>query len=95
VRCDGGHLAVKLGTDEKLFDRDQVVTATVAGQTVARARVAPVEQTVLRVPLHPDAHRECNVRLTAAFVRVPAQVQADSRDTRALAAHYYAFDYTP
>ena len=95
VRCGGGHLAVKLGTDEKLFDRDQVVTATVAGTVVARARVAPGAQPVLHVPLHADVRGRCIVRFTTAFVRVPAQVQADSTDTRRLGAHYYAFDYTP
>jgi len=95
VRCAGGHLLVKLGTDEKLFDRDQVVTATSEGHVVARVRVPPAEQRVLRVPLRPGAQRECNVRFTTAFVRVPADVQPDSTDTRPLGAHYYAFDYTP
>jgi hypothetical protein len=95
VRCDGGTLAVKLGTDEKLFDRDQVVTATEGGRAVAHARVAPAAQPVLRVPLRPDAKRECIVHFRTAFARVPADVQPDSTDTRALGAHYYAFDYTP
>ena len=95
VRCDGGVLSVKLGTDEKLFDRDQVVTATEEGRVVARVRVAPTAQPVLRVPLRPDAKRECNVRFTASVLRVPAHVQSDSDDTRSLGAHYYAFDYRP
>ena len=95
VRCAGGHLLVNLGTDEKLFERDQVVTATSGGHVVARVRVPPTERRVLRVPLRPDAQRECNVRFTSAFVRVPADVQPDSTDTRPLGAHYYAFDYTP
>jgi hypothetical protein len=94
VRCDGGHLAVKLGTDEKLFDRNQIVTATEAGRTVARVQVGPTEQPVVTVPLHPDAHRICTVHFTAQLLRVPADVQTDSKDKRSLGAHYYSFDYT-
>jgi hypothetical protein len=95
VQCDGGHLAVKLGTDEKLFDRNQTVTATEAGRVVASKQIRPAEQPVLSVPLRPDAQRICTVRFKAAFLRVPAELQADSTDTRALGAHYYSFDYTP
>ena len=94
VQCDGGHLAVKLGTDEKLFDRNQVVTAAEAGRVVASKQVGPAEQPVLTVPLHPDAHRVCTVHFTAEMLRVPAKVQSDSKDRRALGAHYYSFDYT-
>jgi len=71
------------------------VTATSGGHVVARVRVPPAEQRVLHVPLHADAKRECTVRFTTGYVRVPANVQPDSTDTRPLGAHYYAFDFTP
>jgi hypothetical protein len=86
-RCTGGSLSVRLGTDEHLFTTAQVVTAHVAGGRVARTRVAPGEQPVLRVPLVAE-HGVCAVRFTAAQTRVPG-----GADTRELAAHYYAFDY--
>jgi hypothetical protein len=95
VRCEGGRLAVKLGTDEKLFDAVQVVTARSGGRIVATARVAPTEQPVLVVPVHPDGLGNCSVTFTATTLRVPAKVQPGSTDTRPLGAHYYAFDYTP
>jgi hypothetical protein len=95
VQCDGGHLAVKLGTDEKLFDRNQIVTALEGGRIVGSAQIRPGRQPVLSVPLHPDAQRICTVRFRAQLLRVPAEVQTDSRDNRPLGAHYYSFDYTP
>jgi hypothetical protein len=95
VRCRGGSLAVKLGTDEKLFDAVQVVTATSGGRVVATGRIAPAEQPVLTVPLHPDSSGSCTVTFTARSLRVPAKVQPGSADMRSLGAHYYAFDYTP
>jgi hypothetical protein len=86
--CSGGSLSVRLGTDEHLFDFDQVVTAHVAGKVVARVRIAPGEQPTLRVPLTATAAHVCTVRFTAAGTRVPGGV-----DRRRLAAHYFAFVY--
>ena len=78
VRCDGGVLSVKLGTDEKLFDRDQVVTATEAGRVVARRRASP--------PTGAAACCACRCTRTATasatsvhdapVLRVPAHVQS-------------------
>jgi len=93
--CTGGTLSVQLGTDANLFIADQVVTATVNGVRVATAHVPPSEQTTLEVPLKPDPRHRCVVTFTATIVRVPARVQGGSADTRRLAAHYYAFDYSP
>ena len=92
-RCDGGSLAVRLGTDEQLFTRDQVVTAREGGRVVATVRIPPAVQPTLRVPLRPS-DGVCTVRFTAAYARVPAKVQPGTTDTRRLAAHYYAFDYS-
>jgi hypothetical protein len=92
--CRGGSVAVRLGTDENLFSRDQVVTASERGRVVATMRVAPAEQPTLRVRLRP-LRSVCTVRFTTAFTRIPAAVQPGSTDTRPLGAHYYAFDYSP
>jgi hypothetical protein len=93
LRCSGGHLAVRLGTDEHLFSTAQTVTATVAGNVVARIRIPPSEQPTLRVPLRPDARGTCRVSFTMAQLRVPALVQAGSTDTRRLGAHFFAIDF--
>jgi hypothetical protein len=94
LRCTGGHLAVRLGTDEHLFSTPQVVTATSGGRVVGRIRVAPAEQPTLRVPLRPDAGGTCRVTFTMAQLRVPALVQPGSKDTRRLGAHFLAIDFT-
>jgi hypothetical protein len=94
LRCSGGRLAVRLGTDEHLFSTAQVVTATVGGRVVARIRVPPTEQRTLQVPLRPDAQGACRVTFTMAQLRVPALVQPGNKDTRRLGAHFLAFDFT-
>jgi hypothetical protein len=88
LRCPGGSLAVRVGSDEHLFDVDQVVTAHVAGRAPRSVRIQPGAQPTLRVPLVSD-NGVCSVRFTAARVRVPG-----GGDTRPLAAHYFAFDYS-
>ncbi|MFL5927342.1 MAG: glycosyltransferase family 39 protein [Gaiellaceae bacterium] len=93
LRCDGGRLAVRLGTDEQLFTRRQVVTASVAGKVVGSQTIVPGEQPTLRVPLRPDAHRVCRVTFTMAQLRVPALVAQGSDDKRRLGAHFFALDY--
>ncbi|MGN6799751.1 MAG: hypothetical protein ACTHKS_16540 [Gaiellaceae bacterium] len=92
-RCAGGTLTVRLGTDEHLFTRPQLVTAREAGRVVADVLIAPGQQPTLRVPLQPDPAGKCVVDFTAATTRVPAHVQPGSTDTRRLGAHYFAFDY--
>ena len=57
--------------------------------SIRTIRIAPTDQPTLRVPLHPDAHKTCTVRFTAAKLRVPG-----SGDERRLGAHYYSFDYS-
>jgi hypothetical protein len=88
LRCAGGSLGVRVGTDEQLFDVDQVVTAHVANRAPRSVRIHPGEQPTLRVPLVSD-NGVCSVRFTADRARVPGGV-----DTRQLAAHYFAFDYS-
>ena len=92
-RCTGGHISVRLGTDEHLFSTAQIVTATIGGKVVARIRIAPSEQSTLHVPLRPDAHGTCTVTFTMAQLRVPARVQPGNKDTRRLGAHFFAIDY--
>jgi hypothetical protein len=88
LRCTGGTLSVRVGTDEHLFDTDQTVTATELGRVVRTIRIAPAEQPTIAVPLHSDASNTCSVRFTAATLRVPGD-----GDRRALGAHYYSFDF--
>jgi hypothetical protein len=93
LQCTGGILSVRLGTDEHLFTVDQHVTARENGRVVGRVQIAPAQQPTLRVPLHPNAVGTCTVTFTALTDRVPARVLPGNRDTRRLAAHYYAFEY--
>jgi hypothetical protein len=88
ARCRGGSVAVRMGTDEHLFESTQLVTARVRGRVVASVRIAPAEQPTLVVPLRPDRHAGCTVTFTAAKVRTPG-----AGDDRRLGAHYYSFDY--
>jgi hypothetical protein len=93
LRCTGGNLSVRLGTDEHLFSTAQVVTATSGGRVVGRIRIAPSGQPTLKVPLRPDARGACRVTFTMAQLRVPALVQRGSTDTRRLGAHFFAIDF--
>jgi hypothetical protein len=93
LRCAGGVLSVRLGTDDKLFAADQRVTARENGRVVARVRIAPTEQPTLRVPLQPNRAGTCTVTFTAATDRIPARLLPASTDTRRLAVHYYSFEY--
>ncbi len=94
LRCAGGHLAVRLGTDEHLFSSPQLVTASTAGHVVGKIRVQPADQPTFRVPLRADATGACNVTFTMRQLRVPARVQPGSKDTRRLGAHFFAIDYS-
>ncbi len=94
LRCTGGQLTVRLGTDAHLFSGNQVVTATEQGKVVGSIEVAPTDQPILGVPLDPDAHGVCTVTFSMATVRIPARVQPGSTDKRALGAHFLAFDFS-
>jgi hypothetical protein len=89
-RCRGGTLTVGLASDPELFQEDQLVTARVAGRVVGRARVHPVGETRLRVPLEPDASGSCVVAFEVAKTKVPGD-----GDGRALGVHFDTFGYTP
>ncbi|MDP9285924.1 MAG: glycosyltransferase family 39 protein [Actinomycetota bacterium] len=94
LRCTGGQLAVRVGTDEHLFSADQFVTASEGGRVVGSIEVPPAEQRTFRVPLHPNTSGTCLVRFRMAQLRSPAGVQQGSIDTRRLGAHFLAFDFT-
>lgn len=93
--CTGGRLSVRLGTDGRLFTSDQVVAATERGQgEIVAATIPPTKQVTLVVPLRPAADGSCEVTFTSRILRIPAQVQSGSTDTRRLGAHFYTFDYS-
>jgi hypothetical protein len=94
LRCSGGQLSVRLGTDEHLFSAAQVVTATVRGKVVGSIQVQPAEQPIFGVALEPDAHGTCTVTFTMSQLRVPARVQPGNTDRRRLGAHFFAIDYS-
>jgi hypothetical protein len=94
LQCVGGHLSVRLGTDEHLFSTTQIVTATTGRHVVGRIRVPPSEQRTLRVALRADARGICGVTFTMQQLRVPALLQRGSKDTRRLGAHFLTIDFT-
>ena len=88
-RCRGGTLTVSLTSDPQLFDADQVVTASVAGEVVGRARIAPTGTARLRVEPKPG-RGTCRVVFRVARTKVPG-----GGDDRELGAHFNTFDYRP
>ena len=94
LRCTGGQLTVRLGTDEHLFATPQLVTATVDGKFVGSVTVQPAEQRIFGVALEPDAAGACSVTFTMKHLRIPARVQPGSTDTRRLGARFLAFEFS-
>ncbi|MFZ1880926.1 MAG: glycosyltransferase family 39 protein [Gaiellaceae bacterium] len=94
LRCTGGQLSVRLGTDEHLFSSAQRVTATIGGKLAGSIDVLPAEQRIFGVPLEPDAAGACSVTFTMKQLRVPARVQPGNTDSRRLGAHFLAFDFS-
>jgi hypothetical protein len=88
-RCRGGTLTVSLSSDPQLFDDDQVVSASVAGKVVGRARIAPAGTAQLRVRPRPE-RGTCRVVFRVARTKVPG-----GGDARELGAHFNTFDYRP
>jgi hypothetical protein len=93
-RCRGGELTVLLSSDPSLFPVPQVVTATIDGSVVGRARVRPNEQAALRVPL-PAGRETCVVTFGVTPTAVPSRVLPDNPDDRVLGAHFNSFVYEP
>ena len=93
-RCRGGELTVLLSSDPSLFPLPQVVTASIDGSVVGRARVRPNEQAELRVPL-PDGRETCVVTFDVTPTAVPSRVLPDNADDRVLGAHFNSFVYEP
>ncbi len=94
LRCTGGQLSVRLGTDSHLFAGKQVVTATEAGHVVASIEIGPTDLPTLGVALDPDSNNVCTVSFTMSTLRVPAAVQPGSSDRRKLGAHFFSFDFS-
>jgi hypothetical protein len=88
-RCRGGTLTVSLKSDPNLFDDDQIVTASVAGNVVGRARIAPTGTAQLRVRPRPE-RGTCRVVFRVARTKAPG-----GGDDRELGAHFNTFDYRP
>jgi hypothetical protein len=88
-RCRGGTLTVSLSSDPQLFDEDQIVTASVGGEVVGRARIAPAGTARLRVRPTPQ-RGTCRVVFRVARTKVPG-----GGDDRELGAHFKTFDYRP
>jgi hypothetical protein len=95
-RCGGGYVSVVLQEDQSLFTTDQVVTATAGGKVVGQIRVPPDgEPHRFLVPLASAPGRLCTASFTVAKLRVPAQVEPGSSDTRPLGIRFLSFDYLP
>lgn len=95
-RCDRGYVSVVLQEDQSLYTSDQTVTATAGGKRVGQIRVPPDGQPHrFLVPLAPRPGRLCTASFTVSKLRVPAQVEPGSTDTRPLGIRYLRFDYLP
>ncbi len=80
--CAGRTLAVRLGSDPRLYRTAQHVTAWVAGRAVAHASVAPSATVTMRVPLRGS----CIARFVVARTKVPGP-----QDQRHLGIRFLGF----
>jgi 4-amino-4-deoxy-L-arabinose transferase-like glycosyltransferase len=95
-RCDGGFVSLSVQSDPALFTGDQVITASSGGHTVGSTTLPPTATPKrFLVPLRRSANGTCTAVFTMKTVRVPAQVEPPSTDTRELGAHFLVFDYLP
>ena len=96
VKCEAGRLSVLIGSDPSLFTQTQSVTAREGSAIVGQARIAPMGQARLTVPLRPTEPGEvCTVRFTVGTTIVPKRVVKGSKDDRPLGAHFLSFAYKP
>jgi hypothetical protein len=93
-RCDGGHLRVRVQSDPRLFRRSQTVVARAPRSRPVLATVAPLATETLVVPLSRAASGNCLVRFDIARTAVPADVEPDTTDRRALALRFLDFRYS-
>jgi hypothetical protein len=93
--CTGGYLSVQLQSDPSLFDAPQVVTARAGGVTRSISVPPTSDPQQWIVPLAKLRNGTCVVDFTTKTVRVPAEVQAGSTDTRPLGVHFVHFGYLP
>jgi hypothetical protein len=87
-RCRGGTLSVRVSSDPNLYEKDQVVTAFVAGEPADSARIAPAGTAELRVRTVPQ-DGTCRVVFRVARTKVPG-----GGDDRELGAHFNTFFHT-
>ena len=95
VDCTGGSVAVDLEGDPNLFKRPQTVFVHEGGRLVAQKAIPGSSQTTLKVPLRRAPNGRCTAVFTFGQVKVPAQVEPGSTDTRPLGAHFLNFTYNP
>jgi hypothetical protein len=93
VDCTGGTLSVTLQSDVRLFRTPQTVIAREAGEVVGRTQIPVNREITLTVPLHPAPNGRCLVDFTVPRTAVPAQVEANSIDTRRLGARFLDFEF--
>jgi hypothetical protein len=89
--CSGGLLAVRLGSDARLFRSPQLVEAYVHGRLVASKLVGPYHEETLQVPLVRGPRGSCTVHFRIPRTRVPARVEPSSTDTRELGIRFLDF----
>ena len=92
--CNGGYVSVQLQSDPTLYSGDQVVTARAGSQPMSIS-VPPIAIVPFVVPLTRHPNGTCTVDFTTRSVRVPAEVQPGSTDTRPLGVHFLSFNYLP
>ncbi|MDP9257589.1 MAG: hypothetical protein M3Q31_13670, partial [Actinomycetota bacterium] len=94
VDCSGGQLSVLLQSDQSLYTRDQVVTASEGGRLVGRVAVAPTAEPTLTVPLRPGPDGVCTVRFRIARLENPSRVKPGSTDDRLVGARFLSFKFS-
>jgi hypothetical protein len=93
-RCDGGYLHVRVQSDPRLFRRSQTVVARAPHRRAVVATVGRFATETLIVPLSRAASGNCRVQFDTARTAVPADVEPDSTDRRALALRFLDFRYS-
>jgi len=92
--CTGGRLTVLLQSDPLLFASAQDVTATSAGQVIARASVAPTAVVRLGISLR-AREGVCAAQFDVARVANPSLIEAGSTDNRSLGVRFLWFRFQP
>jgi Dolichyl-phosphate-mannose-protein mannosyltransferase len=94
-RCNGGRLRATVQSDPRLFRRPQTLVAYNAGGVAAETTVDPFATETLVVPLSRGTSGRCVARFEIGHTAVPARVEPDSKDGRALGLRFLEFRYSP